>query len=570
MRLSLFLALALAIAAPCIALFDQRLSSSFESKEHLPFILRYAEWGYLTAPQVSVEKFNDIVSLGSHRSRIDMGLVKHSKLTSTEFKGVDGVLGFGFSNVSHKGSLVETLIVGGSDQPGSFLPLTPQKFSIVASHGGGELQLGGYNPDAVVEGPIMLDVLPHDFQYGNEFGYSFALDDFKVCGVSIMPKGVHFSALLQAGPVCVGLPANVVGYTGFSPLAKYLTTSRHCPKDGLVEIVASGHTFSFPASQLSKDEGCVRGHEQNSNFISLGDPFFRNFLVLHDLTDLFTNGDIRVGLARRNLKCNCPAPNIRTAFVHQMTMIYRYNIGSQMREKSDRTGVEHIALTSTPYDLGVRYLANVGVGSPPQEQVAPPLPPLQLSPINKPTLASPHLHPVLPSRSILAPHPSPLQMMVLDTGSVLIALFPVEVGATSVFFWILPVIAILGLVVGGGKTVYSLTKQRAEEKAERRKYSTFQVCSVTRVVVAPFLTPACRQAGVDTNLKMAAITKEGYGAIPDYKEIADQNKKTATIQVSCCAQLAAANAHVICARSRTKCSPSASALSCRTSRPSRI
>jgi hypothetical protein len=345
----------LAIVAPCLGLFDQRLSSSFESREHLPFLLRYAEWGYLTAPQVAVEKFTDIISLGSHNSRIDMGLVKHSKLTSTEFKGVDGVLGLGFSNVSHKGSLVETLIVGGSEQPSSFLPLTPQKFSVVASLGGAELQLGGYNPDAVVEGPIMLDVLPHDFQYGNEFGYSFALSELKVCGVSLLPKGVHFSALLQAGPVCVGLPANAIGYTGVSPLAKYLTASRHCPAGGLVEIVSQGHTFSFPASQLTKaGGGCVRGHEQNSNFISLGDPFFRNFLVLHDLTDMFTNGDIRVGLARRN-----PA----------------YNIGAQMREKSDKTGVEHIALTSIPYDLGVRYLANIGVGSPPQEQVNLPVPP---------------------------------------------------------------------------------------------------------------------------------------------------------------------------------------------------
>lgn len=349
----------LAIAVPCAGLFDQRLSSTFESKEHLPFLLRYAEWGYLTAPQVAVEKFRDLVSLGSHNTRIDMGLVKHSKLTSTEFKGVDGVLGLGFSNVSHKGSLVETLIIGGHDQPSSFLPLTPQKFSVVASLGGGELQLGGYNPDAVVEGPIMLEVLPHDFQYGNAFGYSFALSEFKVCGVSLLPPGVHFSALLQAGPVCVGLPANAIGYTGASPLAKYLSASRHCPSGGLVEIVSQGHTFSFPADQLTKaGGGCVRGHEQTSNFISLGDPFFRNFLVLHDLTDLFTTGDIRVGLARRNSA---------------------YNIGSQMLEKSDRTGIEHIALSSIPYDLGVRYLANIGVGSPPQEQVDPsPLPPSPL------------------------------------------------------------------------------------------------------------------------------------------------------------------------------------------------
>jgi hypothetical protein len=351
MRRSFVLVLALlAIATPCLGLFDQRLSSTFQSKEHLPFLLRYAEWGYLSAPQVAVEKFQDILSIGSHNSRIDMGLVKHSKLTSTEFKGVDGVLGLGFSNISHKGSLIETLIVGGPNQPSSYLPLTPQKFSVVASMDGGELQLGGYNSDAVIEGPIMLDVLPHDFQYGNAFGYSFALSDFKVCGVSIVPKGVHFSALLQAGPVCVGLPANAIGYTGASPLAKYLNAIRHCPNGGQVEIVSQGHSFSFPANQLTKaGGGCVRGHEQTSNFISLGDPFFRNFLVLHDLTDMFTSGNIRVGLARRN-----PL----------------YNIGAHMQQKSDKTGIEHIALTSIPYDLGVRYLANIGVGSPPQEQVA--------------------------------------------------------------------------------------------------------------------------------------------------------------------------------------------------------
>jgi hypothetical protein len=462
-RISVILLALLAIAAPCLALFDQRLSSSFESKEHLPFLLRYAEWGYLTAPQVAVEKFTDIISLGSHNSRIDMGLVKHSKLTATEFKGVDGVLGLGFSNVSHKGSLVETLIVGGDDQPSGFLPLSPQKFSVVASRGAGELQLGGYNPDAVLEGPVMLDVLPHDFQYGNAFGYSFALSDLKVCGESIIPAGVHFSALLQAGPVCVGLPANAIGYTGGSPLAKYLSASRKCSAGGQVEFVSQGHTFSFPAEQLTKaGGGCVRGHEQTSNFVSLGDPFFRNFLVLHDLTDMFTTGDIRVGLARRNLK---------------------YNIGSQMQLKSDKTGVEHIALTSIPYDLGVRYLANIGVGSPPQEQVAPP-PVLPSPPPPLPVLISPRLRNAAfrspPSFGVLtAPPPLPLtpQNMVLDTGTVLIALFPVEVVATSIYFWILPIIAILGLLFGGGKTVYSLTKQRAQEKAERRKYSTLQVCA---------------------------------------------------------------------------------------------
>lgn len=386
-RISVILLAVLAIAAPCLALFDQRLSSSFESKEHLPFLLRYAEWGYLTAPQVAVEKFRDVISLGSHNSRIDMGLVKHSKLTATEFKGVDGVLGLGFSNISHKGSLVETLIVGGDDQPSGFLPLSPQKFSVVASLGAGELQLGGYNPDAVVEGPVMLDVLPHDFQYGNAFGYSFALSDLKVCGESIIPAGVHFSALLQAGPVCVGLPANAIGYAGGSPLAKYLSASRKCSAGGQVEFMSQGHTFSFPAQQLTKaGGGCVRGHEQTSNFVSLGDPFFRNFLVLHDLTDMFTTGDIRVGLARRNLK---------------------YNIGSQMQLKSDKTGVEHIALTSIPYDLGVRYLANIGVGSPPQEQVAPPPAAFAASPVP----FSPRLRNAAfrspPSFGILTAPPSP-------------------------------------------------------------------------------------------------------------------------------------------------------------------
>jgi hypothetical protein len=45
------------------------------------------------------------------------------------------------------------------------------------------------------------------------------------------------------------------------------------------------------------------------------------------------------------------------------------------------------------------------------------------------------------------------------------------------------------------------------------------------------VTPFAPQAGVDTNLKMSHVTKEGYGAIPDYKEIAEQTKKTTTLQV---------------------------------------
>ena len=38
--------------------------------------------------------------------------------------------------------------------------------------------------------------------------------------------------------------------------------------------------------------------------------------------------------------------------------------------------------------------------------------------------------------------------MVLDTGTVLISFFPVKVAATSIYCWILPVIAIAGLVFG--------------------------------------------------------------------------------------------------------------------------
>ena len=45
------------------------------------------------------------------------------------------------------------------------------------------------------------------------------------------------------------------------------------------------------------------------------------------------------------------------------------------------------------------------------------------------------------------------------------------------------------------------------------------------------LVTLASQAGVDNNLKMAHVTKEGYGAIPDYKEIAEQTKKTTTLQV---------------------------------------
>jgi hypothetical protein len=74
------------------------------------------------------------------------------------------------------------------------------------------------------------------------------------------------------------------------------------------------------------------------------------------------------------------------------------------------------------------------------------------------------------------------------------------------------------------------------------------------------------QAGVDTNLKMAHVTKDGYGAIPDYKDIAEQSKKLAVVQVSTRQDMSSFH-DVICARFRTKCFQSASASSCKSSRP---
>jgi hypothetical protein len=72
---------------------------------------------------------------------------------------------------------------------------------------------------------------------------------------------------------------------------------------------------------------------------------------------------------------------------------------------------------------------------------------------------------------------------------------------------------------------------------------------------------------VDTNLKMSHVTKDGYGAIPDYKDIAEQSKKVAILQVSQCSYMWNGFHYIILSRFRTKSFQSESGLSCRISRP---
>ena len=58
---------------------------------------------------------------------------------------------------------------------------------------------------------------------------------------------------------------------------------------------------------------------------------------------------------------------------------------------------------------------------------------------------------------------------------------------------------------------------------------------------------------MDTNLKMSHVSKEGYGAIPDYKEIAEQSKKVAILQVIIvfCARICICALSLACLRTKS-------------------
>ena len=239
----------------------------------------------------------DMATLGKYQVMTRMGMIEHCN--SANFNEVDGILGFGWADAPRSAALLKTLTQLDrpswdlKDQPfldDNHKPM-PRKFTFTANDDLGELQLGGYDPKLVDADFTMFHMTGlnayaidiHSITYGGVELLHFAGTNHKKT----------FAGEFDSGTTCLLLPSSDVkgNFTKppFSILREQQLMHRQHP---LVykarDIHGNVHEYEMAYSE------CVEPTEET---MILGDPFFRKFVVLHDLVDLSNK---RMGLALKN------------------------------------------------------------------------------------------------------------------------------------------------------------------------------------------------------------------------------------------------------------------------------
>jgi len=238
----------------------------------------------------------DMATLGKYGVMTRMGMIEHCN--SRNFDDVDGILGFGWADQPRSAALLKTLTQKDRpswemhDQPfrGDHTPM-PRKFAFTANYEVGELQLGGYDPQMLAADFTMFDMVGenvygipvHSITYGGVELLHFASTNHKKV----------FTGEFDSGTTCLLLPnSDVTGNFTTSPfgiLAKEQAKGeRHPLLYKVKDIYGEEHTYAMSYTE------CV---EPTDETMIMGDPFFRKWVVLHDLTDL---NHKKMGLAPKN------------------------------------------------------------------------------------------------------------------------------------------------------------------------------------------------------------------------------------------------------------------------------
>jgi hypothetical protein len=167
-------------------------------------------------------------------------------------------------------------------EPKNFVPM-PRKFAFAANEEIGELQLGGFDRSSTVEDMQMFPMAG--------FAYGVNVTSIKFGGLELLDFDAGHDAYVgefDSGTTCILLPNSTVNGTfQRSPFEKLLDAQNRGEAHPLVYTIG-GKTFEIAY------EECV---EPASKAMILGDPWFRKWIVMHDLTDLKHK---KMGLALRD------------------------------------------------------------------------------------------------------------------------------------------------------------------------------------------------------------------------------------------------------------------------------
>jgi len=227
----------------------------------------------------------DMALLGKYSVETRLGMITHCN--SANFNDVDGIIGFGWADQNRSAAILKTLTQNGRPhwditQREDFHPM-PRKFAFTANEEVGELQLGGYEPESISEPMQMFPMA--GYAYGvNVTSIKFGETEL----LNFKPGHDAYVGEFDSGTTCLLLPnSSANGTFEKSPFQLLLD------RQNKGEAFALVYTIGGKQFEIAFEE-CV---EPADNAMILGDPWFRKWIVMHDLSDLKSK---QMGLALRD------------------------------------------------------------------------------------------------------------------------------------------------------------------------------------------------------------------------------------------------------------------------------
>lgn len=311
-------ALFVALAEANQVLYQPSRSETFVAHQELPFVVQYAD-----ANAIEATTCVDYVQLGEYKARVPFGC--YLRATTPMLKDVDGVAGFGIPKLGAHGETLPMPLLYALTDPRnveSNAANLKRKFTFFAAKESAELQLGGYDPEAILGGEMheMMSLSAGEFVVGvtslrvgvtpesavEVLNFKGAADpkvDKKQKKTMLLP------AVLDTGTSCLILPSNDHGgLLEDKPFQKFVNhftqRSQGTGQGSNVYMTVSDIDVVLPYETLliaGTDKPCVRGSpplQQGS--IILGDVFFRSYAVQFDMREALPNHPPTIGLAPIN------------------------------------------------------------------------------------------------------------------------------------------------------------------------------------------------------------------------------------------------------------------------------
>jgi hypothetical protein len=261
--------------------FHPSKSLSFAHVLFLGFDLTYADSaglrGYIA---------QDIVQLGRYYAKTKFGCI--TKCDSSDFNGIDGILGLGMPDAA-LASIPEPLLFAISDEtgdPANQYILKRRIFTILSDNNAAELHVGGFDPHAISEGM-------HFMKCTSNVEYSVPISSLTFDGHELLNFGTAAQAhgrttipgILDSGTSCLVIPDSYdSGLFLEKPYSKLMNVMR---RKVPFYITIGGRQFEIPYSSWwldANDSPCVQPTPPGFEGILLGDVIFRSLAVMFDLT----------------------------------------------------------------------------------------------------------------------------------------------------------------------------------------------------------------------------------------------------------------------------------------------